>query len=287
MNIIADNHLRIDLLQRVAAPPPLFEPGEPLFWDDPHISAQMLAAHLDPAVDAASRRPEVINRTVGWLLARLALRPGDALLDLGCGPGLYCARFAAHGLRVTGVDYSQRSIEYARRAAQEQGLAIDYIYQNYLELDYTAAFTAAVLIYGDFCTLADGDRDRVLANIHRALVPGGRFAFDVMTLTHRSRFGPRTAWSAHASGFWRPGPHLVLEQRHDYPDADSCLERYLVIEEGGALADYRNWYHLYSADTIRPVLERAGFRLREVWSDLIGTPYDPASEWLGLVAEKV
>jgi len=34
-----------------------FTSGEPLFWDDPHISRQMLAAHLDPDIDAASRCP--------------------------------------------------------------------------------------------------------------------------------------------------------------------------------------------------------------------------------------
>ena len=48
--------------------PPLFEPGETLFWDDPHISAQMLAAHLDPNTNAASRVPETINHIVGGAL---------------------------------------------------------------------------------------------------------------------------------------------------------------------------------------------------------------------------
>ena len=36
--------------------PQLFEPGEALFWDDPHISKSMLEAHLNPNVDGASRR---------------------------------------------------------------------------------------------------------------------------------------------------------------------------------------------------------------------------------------
>ena len=71
-------------LQERPAP---FTPGEPLFWDDPHISAQMLEFHLNPEVEAASRKPETIDRSVQWLIAALGLEPGDTLLDLGCGPG--------------------------------------------------------------------------------------------------------------------------------------------------------------------------------------------------------
>lgn len=53
-NLIVDGtsldlaHLQ-ELQQRLA----LFTPGEALFWDDPDISEQMLAAHLDPKSDAA------------------------------------------------------------------------------------------------------------------------------------------------------------------------------------------------------------------------------------------
>ena len=74
--------------------PEPFTPGEALFWDDPHISAQMLEAHLNPDIDAASRRPEIIDRSVQWLIEMLELQAGASILDLGCGPGLYASRFA-------------------------------------------------------------------------------------------------------------------------------------------------------------------------------------------------
>jgi len=101
-----------------------FTPGEPLFWNDPHISAQMLKAHLDPKIEAASRTPETIDRSVQWILDTIALKADDKVLDLGCGPGLYASRFAHAGLQVTGVDYSHNSIEYARRYAIENSLNI-------------------------------------------------------------------------------------------------------------------------------------------------------------------
>ncbi|MCX6057388.1 MAG: class I SAM-dependent methyltransferase [Chloroflexi bacterium] len=80
--------------------PSHFEPVEPLFWNDPHISAQMLKVHLDPNVDAASRKPETIDRSVRWVIETLALKSNNAVLDLGCGPGLYASSFARAGLQV-------------------------------------------------------------------------------------------------------------------------------------------------------------------------------------------
>jgi SAM-dependent methyltransferase len=136
------------LLQSQEKPAP-FTPGEPLFWDDPHISTQMLKAHLDTGNDLASRRPETIQRSVDWMIETLGLQPSASILDLGCGPGLYATRLAEQGLRVTGVDYSRRSIE--------------------------GQYNAALLIYGDFCPLSPAGfifasshaRDLILCPEHR------------------------------------------------------------------------------------------------------------------------
>src|SRR5690606_4761567 len=84
-------------------------------WTDPHVAQQMLAAHLDPAHDLASRRPAIIDGFVSWLDRRIGLA-GRRVLDLGCGPGLYCERMALRGARVTGLDFSARSLAHARRS---------------------------------------------------------------------------------------------------------------------------------------------------------------------------
>ncbi len=117
--ILPGPRLDLERLAELQRRPPPFAPGEPLFWDDPHISRGMLASHLNPQIEAASRPPETIDRSVAWLVEALGLRPGDAVIDLGCGPGLYAARLAQRGLRVTGVDYSRRSIAYGKQYAAE------------------------------------------------------------------------------------------------------------------------------------------------------------------------
>ncbi len=266
--------------------PPLFAPGEPRFWTDPHIARQMLAFHLDPEIDAASRRPETIDRSTAWIAQIPGLQPGAQVLDLGCGPGLYAARLAQAGFQVTGVDFSQNSIDYARETARQQNLRIDYRCQDYLQLSDEALYDAALLIYGDFCPLSPEQRARLLANLRRALKPGGYFILDVSTPRLRQQAGLKNGWYATAGGFWKPGPHLVLEQGFAYP-GDIYLDQYTVIEADGKISLYRNWFQDYTAESIQAELESHGMVIESLWSDLTGTPYEPMTPWIGVVCRKL
>lgn len=276
----------LDQLLDLQQQPEPFAPGTALFWDDPHISQSMLAAHLDPSIAAASRPPNEISASVDWLIDLLGLHPGSSLLDLGCGPGLYASRFAARGLHVTGVDYSRRSIDYAAQSAREQQLDITYRYQDYLALDETESYDVALLIYGDFCTLAPAQRTRLLHNIYRALRRQGFFILDVSTRIHRQQHGLRKGWYAAEHGFWRPGPHLVLEQGYDYPSQALFLDQYIVIEATGEFSVYRNWFQDYTSATISAELKAQGFIVHSLWDDLRGTPLSETGEWIGVVAQK-
>lgn len=280
--LIEGGLLRLDRLAVCQRRPELFAPSPQQMWTDPYISHRMLAAHLDPDVEAASRHPDTIARSVDWIIDVLGLEAGDALLDLGCGPGLYCRRFAGRGLEVSGVDFSASSISHAR----EQDGATRYLCRDYLTLDVTDSFDAVMLIYGDFCVLGDSDRDKLLGIVRRALRAEGHFVFDVTTTAdYRARRGATPLWSlAENAGFWKPGPHLVLKQVFDYPSHETLLEHYLVIEENGVASVYHNWVHCYSAETITPVLEAQGFAVAGLYDDLTGTPHSGAGHYLGIVA---
>jgi SAM-dependent methyltransferase len=278
--------MNIDFIKQFQERPVPFTPGEPLFWDDPHISAQMLKAHLNPDNDLASRRPQTIQKSVDWLTASLDLQAGDSVLDLGCGPGLYAARLAEQGLHVTGVDYSRRSIEYATEFARQSNLDIRYRYQDYLTLDDEGEYDAALLIYGDYCPLAPEQRKVLLTNIQRALKPGGYFVLDVTTPIHRKRHGSHNGWYAVESGFWKPGPHLVLEEGFDYSEQSIYLDQAVVIEESGMVSVYRNWFQDFTRETITAELEAGGFAVQSVWNDLFGTPFTEDTEWIGILARK-
>jgi len=53
-------------------------------------------------------------------------REGQTVLDLGAGSGIICRLFARMGARVTGLDFSEPTLEKARKRADHDGLTIDY-----------------------------------------------------------------------------------------------------------------------------------------------------------------
>lgn len=275
----------IRAILRLMERPAPFEPiGQPI-WRDEYVSRQLLAAHLDPNTDAASRRPETVGRSVAWIIDTLQLKPGMAILDLGCGPGLYCQRLARAGMNVTGVDFSETSLAYARKQASEEGLQIDYRLQNYLELADKSRFDAALLIYGDYCVLSPADRRRLLTAVRDSLVKGGRFVLDVTTKECQKNSGLR-AWLAAESGFWSDKPHIVLELGFCYPDEMVSCDQYIVIDQDDIIRVFRNWYQDFTAESIRTELESGGFRVLGLYSDLLGSPYQEDSSWIGIVAER-
>ena len=262
-----------DVLSRALGRPDPFTPHDAPFWDDPYIGSQMLAAHLDPGTDAASRRPQTIRATVDHLVAALGLSPGSRVLDLGCGPGLYATELARRDVHVTGIDLSAGSIAHARRKAAVDGHDIDYRVADYTTTDLGGPYDAAVLIYLDFGVLADDARDRLLAAVRAALRPGGTFVFDVKTPARpRVRDGHiEVSWQG--AGFWRPGLHILIETSYRYDDHLDLEQHTVVVGDG--ITTYRVWDRAYPAADLHSLLASHGFTPVAQWEELTGREWRP------------
>jgi SAM-dependent methyltransferase len=129
-------------------------------WTDEHTSEQMLAYHLNGEIDVSSRRTRFIDDSVQWMQAHFDLREGRRIIDFGCGPGLYTSRFARLGAEVSGVDFSSRSIEYAREQARREGLDVTYMEADYLGLQPDGPFDLVTMIMCDFCALSPSNGRR-------------------------------------------------------------------------------------------------------------------------------
>lgn len=96
----------------------------------------------------------------------LAPRPGERVLDLGCGDGTLASRLAALGCEVVAIDTSPDFV----RAAAARGLdarLLDATAMSF-QAEFDAVFSNAVLHWIK-------DADSVIARVHAALKPGGRF----------------------------------------------------------------------------------------------------------------
>lgn len=250
-----------------------------------YISEQMLEAHLNPDWDAASRKADTIESSCKWIMSTLNLNKNNKILDLGCGPGLYCTKLSEYGLQVTGIDYSKRSIEYAKEEAIRKNMSIKYKYMNYLDIDYCDEYDIAMMIYCDFGVLSDEISRSILKKIHRALKENGYFIFDIWTTSNEELTSSSRNWSVNLNGgFWRPNSYIELVDKTYYDNVS--LRQHIIVEDKGDISIYNLWERCYTVDSISELLNEFGFEVVEVYSDLIGTEYINGTKTLGVVARK-
>ena len=105
------------------------------------------------------------------VLGLLNPKPGEAILDLGCGDGALTEKLVAAGANVVGVDSSSDMVGAAKRRGLDARIADAYELPFNAEFD--AVFSNAALHW------MKRDPDAVLRGVHRALKPGGRFASEM------------------------------------------------------------------------------------------------------------
>jgi len=119
----------------------------------------------------------------------LAIRPGEAVLDVACGNGNYSRRLARQGARVVGFDVAETFVERARERShgvepEIEYLAIDATDEHAMRSLGDSRFDAVV------CSMAMMDFDPIdplLRSVRTLLKPGGRFVFSL----------PHPAFSSH------------------------------------------------------------------------------------------
>lgn len=260
--------------------PVLWQRSNETFWDDGHISKGMLDAHLDPDWEAASRKHSDIDRSVQWISTII---PEHAkILDLGCGPGLYTKRLTALGYDVTGIDFSRRSIEFAK----SQDVITKYIYKNYLEIDYTDAFDVVTLIYCDYAALTAEERNTLMKKVHIALKDGGLFILDVFTEKHFSKKVSTTSWNlCEHGGFWSPEPHICLEATYLYENNRVAVDQYIVIT-ADEMNEYLTWDTAYTVESMCDEISPHGFKVQEIFDDVCGSAYTNEADTLCFILKK-
>ncbi|MBN2493788.1 MAG: class I SAM-dependent methyltransferase [Deltaproteobacteria bacterium] len=122
-------------------------------------------------------RDSAFHRAVtARMLEALDLRPGDRVLDLGCGQGRVALALLRAGCRVTGLDVSRGSLESLSERVEQLGCreAFEALCLPAEELDARGRYDAVI----GRGILHHLERPvEVLERVHRALISGGRAVF--------------------------------------------------------------------------------------------------------------
>jgi SAM-dependent methyltransferase len=102
-----------------------------------------------------------------------ALEPGRAL-DVGCGSGRDAVHLAAHGWRVTAVDFADKALARARERAAEDGVEVQWVRGDVGELGRLGLEPGYTLLYDFGCIhgLPDSARQGAAAGLTELAAPG-------------------------------------------------------------------------------------------------------------------
>ncbi len=210
----------------------------------------------DPGEDLAIAQKNKLE----LICRKLRLKPGERVLDIGCGwGGFVCYAAKRYQVKVLGITISEKQAEFAQSRIKEEGLGdlAEVRVQDYRELKDPESFSKIVSI-GMFEHVGRSMLKTYFSQAWRLLEPGGLF------LNH----GISADW-----GFWR-----VRMRRWSFTDQ-------YVFPDG----------HLLPVSVTLRVAEKVGFEVRDVeslrehyaitlrhWADNLGHRREEA---LGLVDE--
>lgn len=283
--MINNNKIDLKVLKKAISKPKLFEKSTDKFWDDEHVSEQMLNFHLNPEIEAASKTKETIKAETDFIIKTTGMNSSKAVIDLGCGPGLYVKEFAKTGAEVMGVDISQRSIQFAKENVQKDYKNTGFYKRDYLEIDYKNAFDIATLIFYDFCALSTNEQSRLLTRIHDALKNDGMLILDVVSEHRQVSLDSRTSISD--GGFWSPKPYIEIFNYFLYEEPKTEGNQYTIIDEEGKIKIIRIYHRLFSLEEITTLFNNHNFKIEMIYKNLKGEALNSDSETYGIIARKV
>ena len=220
-----------------------------------HWSAERYAetAHFVPALGAP-------------VLELLAPLPGERILDLGCGDGVLTEKIVAAGATVVAVDAGPDMIAAARARG------IDARVMDGQKLAFTGGFDA---VFSNAALHWMRDQEAVLAGVHRALKPRGRFVAEMgghnntaaIIVALSAVLGRRGLDVHRLSPWYFPSADAY---RRKLEDAGFTVEEIVIVPRPTILpTGVEAWLDTFAEDFLGAVPEPDRFRARSEVTDLL------------------
>lgn len=186
------------------------------------------------------------EQEVAFLADVLGLKPGERVLDVGCGPGRHAIALSQKGLAVTGVDVSRRFLDLAAERARAANVSASFFEVDARQMPFDEEFDAVVSMCQGAFGLMGPDDSLVLRRMAEALKPGARLAL--------------TAFSALYEAV-QARPEATFDV-----DAGIVHERMTVKDEGGRDKEVDAWTSIYTPRELRLLAIGVGLIPEHVWS---------------------
>ena len=203
---------------------------------------------VDWGVGRYERTAAQLAPVAGVVVERAAPRPGERVLDLGCGTGNAALLAAARHATVIGVDPAARLLEVARARAADAGLEATFALGEGAAIPVeTGTVDVAVSVFG---VIFAPDAVAAAAELARVVTPHGRVVLtawlpggavgEVVRMSRQTAMAaldappgpPPFAWhdQAKLSGLLAPHGFDVTVEQHDHTFTAPSLDEFLEVQ---------------------------------------------------------
>ena len=223
----------------------------------------------------------------------LALHAGGSVLELGCGTGRVSLPLGRAGVRLVGIDRSERMLARARTRVRRARLSstLSLIRGDIRFMPFASpTFSMVMAPYGILQSLLrERDLKATLNEVHRVLEPGGTFGIELVAdLPSWKEYKKRLSLKG-----WRGregGAHVTLVEtvRQDPSRHLTIFDQEFIERRGRSTRVHRFalTFRTLSVPQMVRRLERSGFQISALLGDYQGRRWDPRADVWVILANK-
>jgi ubiquinone/menaquinone biosynthesis C-methylase UbiE len=226
--------------------------------------------------------PEASPDELEAVVAHMQAPPGSRWLDLACGQGWLTIPLARRGYQVTGFDLSVALLSRAESAARAQSVTVEWVCGDMCSLpgEWTDSFESVSLALSEFgCFQDEPDNQKVLDEVGRVLKAEGRFLLDLVA----NRDGLVQGGGTHE---WLEGDGFLVVEAGSLDLVSGIHTRVYHWYYQGQRYEAKWQIHAYTPPEVARMLEKAGFKVLAVYSNLKGDRLARDSRGMTFVAQK-
>ena len=192
--------------------------------------------------------------------------PGYRVLDLGCGPGHYCGRFAADGYPATGIDLDEAMVDEAlKRYPAAAFRCMDLRGVESLGNGFRCVYSIGNVM----AHLPPEELGRLLGNIGNMIVPGGSWIMQVMNW---DAFAGVNSYEFPVRMIEREGGTATFHRSYRFELAGSVLFSVSLMQSGRELFREEATLYPVSIDKYLQLHGESGFASTGIYADFSGSP---------------
>ena len=211
------------------------------------------------------------EKEVEEIIGLIAVPPGSAVEDLGCGRGRHAVPLARRGYVVTGVDLSGKMLEIARARARREGVTVEWVCEDMRIFRRPGAFDLCLSLFTSFGFFSDQENQRVLDNVAVSLREGGILLLDLRN--SGKGLSRLENWDQTIDV---PSGQLRMSIGFNPGTRRATAEHVLTRKDGIRISSTFD-VRIYSSDELEAMLGKSGLRVRNCFGSLSGDSFTEES----------